>query len=215
MSEATKRTSNSSSSDGKFPDEPSLHILKGLAEQVKHKSVKEVKRRVYDFRMLFLDRWTELSTHTEFGNAIRVLSRREGVSRNMLGNMSNRETIAYFIGILAGVAYMSRMLYTAEVQDTQIVSVCSQNETVAKILQCLHNTNGGHGMYHTDLADKVGLTSGELTEIMKELLQFRAVVSNGTGEYTFYVLGPTGKRYYAKESRIQEVRKDAENRDAD
>lgn len=67
MSEATKRTSNSSSSDGKFPDEPSLHILKGLAEQVKHKSVKEVKRRVYDFRMLF---WTDGQNYLRIPNLV-------------------------------------------------------------------------------------------------------------------------------------------------
>ena len=213
MSE-TKRTSSHSAPDGKRPDEPSLYALKGLAEHIKHRSVKEAKRSVYGFRSLYLDSWTETPSHTEFYDSIRIISRREGVSRNMLGTMSNRENLAYFLGMLAGIAYMSRELYTAEMQDEQILSICAQNETVEKILRCLHNTNGGHGMYHADLADKIGLSFDELTEAMKELLQCRDVAANGTGGYTYYVLGPTANRYYGKKANVQEVECNDKDRDA-
>lgn len=210
-----KRTSSHSAPDGKRQDEPGLFALKGLVEQVKHRSVKEVERSVYGFRSNFLDSWTEAPSHAEFYNVIRIISQREGISRHMLGNMSNRENIAYFLGILAGIAYMSRELYTTEMQDNQISSVCSQSETAEKILYCLYTTNGGHGMYHVDLADKVGLTIEQLTEAMIPLLSCRAVAAVGTGSHTFYTVERIGKRYRSKAVCGQEVKRDAENGDAE
>ena len=117
--------------------------------------------------------------------------------------------------MLAGITYVSRELCTMERQDCQLVSVCAQNEMAEKILHCLNVTNGGHGMYHADLADKVGLSVDALAEAMIDLLQCRAVAAVGTGSHTFYTLGRIGKRYCTKFACDREVGKDAENRDAD
>ena len=194
---------------------PSLNMLSELISQVKHRNVKGASASVIGFRTQFMDEWKESPSHTEFVNTIRFMSQREVISRRRLGNMSGRENIAYYLGMLAGITYVSRELCTMERQDCQLVSVCAQNEMAEKILHCLNVTNGGHGMYHADLADKVGLSVDALAEAMIDLLQCRAVAAVGTGSHTFYTLGRIGKRYCTKFACDREVGKDAENRDAD
>ena len=203
------------SHEGEPEKDPSLKMLSELVSLVKHCNVKGVYRSIIGFRTQFMDEWKESPSHTEFVNTIRFMSQREVISRRRLGNMSGRENIAYYLGMLAGITYVSRELCTMERQDCQLVSVCAQNEMAEKILHCLNVTNGGHVMYHADLADKVGLSVEELAEAMMHLLQCRAVAAVGTGSHTFYTLGRIGKRYCTKSACDREVGKDAENRDAD
>lgn len=190
-------------------------MLSELVNQVKHRNVKGVTASIIGFRTQFMDTWKESPSHTEFVNTIRFMSQREVISRRRLGKMSDRENIAYQLGMLAGITYVYRELCTMERQDCQIASVCAQSEMAEKILHCLSVTNGGHGMYHADLADKVGLSIEELAEAMMYLLQCRAVAAVGTGSHTFYTLDRTGKRYCTKSAFSQEVKTDAENRDDD
>ena len=201
--------------EGQPMKNPSLQMLSELVNQVKRRNVKGVTASIIGFRTQFMDTWKESPSHTEFVNTIRFMSQREVISRRRLDKMSDRENIAYQLGMLAGITYVSRELCTMERQDCQIASVCAQSEMAEKILHCLSVTNGGHGMYHADLADKVGLSIEELAEAMMYLLQCRAVAAVGTGNHTFYTLDRTGKRYCTKSAFSQEVKTDAENRDAD
>lgn len=203
--------------EGEHIKNPGSQVLTKLTSLVKHQNVTGVKLSIMEFRAQFLDIWKESPSHTdaEFVNLIRFISQREEASRHRLGTMSKRESITYFLGILAGIAYTSRELCTMERQDCQVVSACAQNAIAEKVLHCLNVTNGGHGMYHADLADKVGLSVEKLTEAMVDLLQCRAVAAVGTGSHTFYILDTIGKRYCTKVACRQEVEKDVENRDAD
>ena len=169
----------------------------GLATQ-------HVERAVLEFRNLFLESWIDASSHSDFYDALRIASQRIARAKRHCGDLSDREETLYSLGILSGLEYAFKALYTAEEREKMIETACSGNERTSQILQTIYTANGGQGIYHENLAKAVGLSYEELTEEIKILLNCRAVSATGRGKSTCYTLTPAGKRYCMKTRKEKE-----------
>ncbi|PWL41209.1 MAG: hypothetical protein DBY43_05675 [Clostridiaceae bacterium] len=167
-------------------------------------ALQHVERAVLEFKNLFLESWIEASSHSDFYDVLRIASQRIARAKRHCGDLSDREKTLYFLGILSGLEYAFKELYTAEEREKMIATTCSGNERASQILQAIYFANGGQEVYHEKLAELVGLSYGNLTEEMKFLLNCRAVAATGRGKSTCYTLTPAGKRYCMKSQNEKE-----------
>lgn len=167
-------------------------------------TMQQVEIAVSEFKSIFLERWVDASSHSDFYDVLRLASQKIARAKRHCGDLSDREKTLYFLGILSGLEDVLKTLYTAEEREKMIVTVCSGNERASQILQALYTANDSQVIYHENLAKMVGLSYEELAEEMKFLLNCRAVSATGRGKFTRYALTPAGKRYCLKTQKVKE-----------
>ena len=79
----------------------------------------------------------------------------------------------------------------------------SQSAATDRILMQLYEANGGQGMRHGELADALGYSYSNLTNVMKRILSSGAVEAARTGKNTYYMLTPAGQRYCAQKQKTR------------
>lgn len=142
-----------------------------------------------------LERWVGLD-HGDVERFLRLSEQKISRAKRTIEHADGLCQSAFFLGVTAGIVTILRELYREEKKDQQITAMCAaQTDKTDQILLCIASQNGGQGMRHGELADAVGIPYSSLTNIMKRILQSRAVTATRSGKNTYYTLTKAGRRY--------------------
>lgn len=163
--------------------------------------------RLYQIKVL--DQWTN-KTHDDEDDLERFLRLSEqkiSRAKYFMIQQGSWNQDAFSLGMAMGVTAAFHELLREEKKDQQIIAMCaSQTEKTDRILQTLANRNGGQGMRHGELAEAAGIPYSSLTNIMKRVLQSRAVTAARSGKNTYYTLTKAGRRYCRKKGENSDIR---------
>lgn len=142
-----------------------------------------------------LERWVGLN-HDDIERFLRLSEQKISRAKRPIEHADGLCQSAFFLGVTAGIVAILRDLYREEKKDQQITAMCAaQTDKTDQILLCIASQNGGQGMRHGELADAVGIPYSSLTNIMKRILQSKAVTATRSGKNTYYTLTKAGRRY--------------------
>lgn len=142
-----------------------------------------------------LERWVCLD-HSDMERFLRLSEQKISRAKRPIEQANGLCQSAFFLGVAAGMVTILRELYREEKKDQQITAMCAaQTDKTDQILLCIASQNGGQGMRHGELADAVGIPYSSLTNIMKRVLQSKAVTATRSGKNTYYTLTRAGRRY--------------------
>lgn len=153
------------------------------------------------YQLEVLDRWAN-TTHDDLEKFLRLSEQKISRAKRSIDQQGDWCQNAFSLGMAMGFVVAFRELLREEKKDQQIVAMCaSQTEKTDRILLTLASQNGGQGMRHGELADAVDIPYSSLTNIMKRVLQSRAVMAMRSGKNTYYTLTKAGRRYCEKKQK--------------
>ncbi len=157
------------------------------------------------YQIEILERWTN-ATHDDLEKFLRLSEQKVSRAKRFFDQRDGACQNAFFLGMIQGFVTASRELLREEKKDRQIIAMCaSQTEKTDRILLALASENGGQGMRHGELAEAVAIPYSSLTNIMKRILQSRAVTATRSGKNTYYTLTKAGRRYCEKKREYPNV----------
>ena len=172
------------------------HVLNiDLQQLVTSASYSALEDYAHLYQIEALERWVDLD-HGDIERFLRLSEQKISRAKRPIEHADELCQSAFFLGVTAGIVAILRELYREEKKDQQITAMCAaQTDKTDQILLCIANQNGGQGMRHGELADAVGIPYSSLTNIMKRILQSKAVTVTRIGKNAYYTLTRAGRRY--------------------
>ncbi len=111
---------------------------------------------------------------------------------------TEEENISFQIGRLAGINMVFKQMYFDNAQVTEARALCPDTKYADILIDTLADVPF---MQHKQLADKLDISSSQLTQIMAKLdkSSFKFINSSKNGKFKYYSLSEIGKKYYKKQ----------------
>lgn len=172
-----------------------------LQQLVKEGDVIQFEDTVLAYQYEVADLWANLKMD-ELEKSLQMAEQKINQAKRSLESAKSSEKRFFTLGVLNGIIEVMKEIYREEKKTQTIVAACAaQTEKTDAILKALYTENGGQGMRHGELAEAVGTSPSNLSNLMKRVLESNAATSVRSGKNTYYMLTKVGRRYWENKSR--------------